>query len=144
MDQAQTIRFVSMFEHPALRPAFTQKDFNSTSLSTQDSHTGNLHRGFGATTTESTQLLSQPIKPLTRDNTNTTSHKRGRPLAKQPQFTLHLRDSNTSLHLSLEGAKHNLHLSLEGANHHSKINLYTRGITQIGRVYNLVVSTTTN
>ena len=24
-------------------PAFTQKDFESTNLSTQDSHTGNLH-----------------------------------------------------------------------------------------------------
>ena len=29
-------------------PAFTQKDFKSTSLSTKDSHKGNLHRGFGA------------------------------------------------------------------------------------------------
>ena len=40
-------------------PAFTQKDFKSTSLSTKDSHKGNLHRGFGAITiTRSTQLLS--------------------------------------------------------------------------------------
>ena len=29
-------------------PAFTQKDFESTSLFTKDSHTGNLQRGFGA------------------------------------------------------------------------------------------------
>ena len=31
-------------------PAFTQKDFNFTSLSTKHSHKGNLHRGFGAIT----------------------------------------------------------------------------------------------
>ena len=44
-------------------PTFTQKD--STNLSTQDSHTGNLHWGFGGNTiTGSTQLLSlQPQPP---------------------------------------------------------------------------------
>ena len=119
-------------------PAFTQKDFNSTSLSTQDSHTGNLHWGFGATTTGSTQLLSQPNTTSHRDNTNTTSHKRGRHLAKQPQSTSSLRGIQIQhqLHLSLEGAIHNLNFSPEGANHHSTINLYQRGIPQIGRVYN--------
>ena len=55
---------------------------------------------------------------LHRGNTNTTSHERGRPLAKQPQSTPSLR----GIH-----------------NHHSKINLYPRGITQSRRVYNLVV-----
>ena len=46
-------------------PAFTQKDFESTSLSTQDSHTGNHHRGFwGNNNREYTTPLF----------TNTTSH----------------------------------------------------------------------
>ena len=40
-------------------PAFTQKDYQSTNLSTQDSHTGNLYWGFGAIQQRSTQLLSQ-------------------------------------------------------------------------------------
>ena len=43
MDQTQTPRFVSRFEPLLYVPAFTQKDFQSTNLSTQDSHTGNLH-----------------------------------------------------------------------------------------------------
>ena len=43
MDQTQTTRFVSRFESLLYVPAFTQKDFQSTNLSTQDSHTGNLH-----------------------------------------------------------------------------------------------------
>ena len=37
----------------------------STNLSTQDSHTGNLHWGFGTNTIGSIQLLSQLIQPLT-------------------------------------------------------------------------------
>ena len=43
MDQTQATRFVSRFEPLLYVPAFTQKDFESTNLSTQDSHTGNLH-----------------------------------------------------------------------------------------------------
>ena len=42
MDQTQTPRFVSRFEPLLYVPAFIQKDFQSTNLSTQDSHTGNL------------------------------------------------------------------------------------------------------
>ena len=47
MDQTQTPRFVSRFEPLLYVPAITQKDFQSTNMSTQDSHTGNLHWGFG-------------------------------------------------------------------------------------------------
>ena len=39
----QTTRFISRFEPLLYVPAFTQKDFQYTNLSTQDSHTGNLH-----------------------------------------------------------------------------------------------------
>ena len=62
MDQTQTTRFASRFEHPALRPRLHTEGF-PLNLSTKDSHTGNLHRGFGATTTGSTQLLSQLQTP---------------------------------------------------------------------------------
>ena len=55
-------------------PAFTQKDFQSTNLSTQDSHTGNLHWGFGTNTIGSTQLLSQPNTTLTRGKAQPTTN----------------------------------------------------------------------
>ena len=108
MDQ-QTTRYVSRFEPLLYVPAFTQKDFQSTNLSTQDYHTGNLHWGFGATTNGSTQLLSQPIQPLTRGNTNTTSHKRGRHLAKQPQSTSSLRGIQTQSPPLTRGSQPPLH-----------------------------------
>ena len=71
-------------------PAFTTvKDFQSTI-----SHRGNLYqRGFVTT-------LGVPNSSL---NTNTTSHKRGRPLAKQ-QTPLPKRVTTTKLHLTQEGA----------------------------------------
>ena len=43
MDQSLTHGYVSRFEPLLYVPAFTQKDFQSTNLSTQDSHTRNLH-----------------------------------------------------------------------------------------------------
>ena len=79
--------------------------------------------------------------------TNTTSTLRGKAQNKSPlhlegqaqshsnTITSHLRDSNT---ISTS------HQRDKAQSHHSKINLYTRGISQIRRVYNLVVSTTTN
>ena len=45
VDQTQTQRYVSRFEHPALRPAFTQKDFHyiiHTGLPTQGTSTEDL------------------------------------------------------------------------------------------------------
>ena len=57
---------------------------------------------------------------------------------------LHEEEYQHKLHLSLEGAKPNLYLSLEGANHHSKINLYTRGISQVRRVTTWWSISTTN
>ena len=128
-------------------PAFTQKDFQSTNLSTQDSHTGNLHWGFGAIQRGVHNSSLNRIQPLTRGNAQPTQippHTRG--VGTKPIQINHLtlEGFQHKLHLSLEGAKYKLYLSLEGANHHSKINLYTRGITQSRRVYNLVVFITTN
>ena len=45
MDQTQTTRCVSRFEPLALRSRLHQKNFQSTNLSTEDSHRGNLYRG---------------------------------------------------------------------------------------------------
>jgi len=45
VDQTQTQRYVSRFEHPALRPRFTQKDFHytiHTGLPTQGTFTEDL------------------------------------------------------------------------------------------------------
>ena len=96
---------------------------------------GTSTEDVGANTTGSTELLSQPIQPplrqykgstegrstelhqsnqynLHRGNTNTTSHKRGRPLAKQTQpQPLPKRELTTT-----------------------QIHLYQRGISQIRMV----------
>ena len=106
-------------------PAFTQKDFESTNLSTEDSHTGNLHQGFGATTTGSTQLLSQlQIQPL---------HKR---LGTKPPISITSQlegwaQSQTTNQPLTRGIGHKVTTP--------QINLYPRGITQSRRVYNLVI-----
>ena len=63
MEQTQTHEYVLRFEHTALRPRLDTEGFPLT-LSTQDSHTGNLHWGFGAITIWSTQLLSLQTQPL--------------------------------------------------------------------------------
>ena len=69
------------------------------------------------TTTGSTELLSQPIQAPPRQ-TITTSHKRGRPVAKQPQSTS-----------TEEGYKHQpTPPHQEGVNHN--LNLYQRGSNQ--------------
>ena len=66
--------------------------------------------------TGSTELLSQPIQPPTRQ-TNTTSYKRGRPLAKQPQSTSPRGIQNQSpTPPHQEGVHHNLNLYQRGSN----------------------------
>ena len=96
--------------------ALTEKDFQSTNLSTQDSHTGNLHQGFGAIQPGVHNSSLNQIQPLTRGNAQPNQsppHTRG--VGTQP--------SNHKTPLHQEGYKSQLHLSLEGANHN--LNLYT-------------------
>ena len=146
MDQTQTPRFISRFEPLLYVPAFTQKDFQSTNLSTQDSHTGNLPEDLGQLQygVHNSSLNQNNLYTQRQCTTKTPPHTRG--VGTQPIQNNHLtlEGFQHQLHLSLEGAKHNPNLSLEGANHHSKINLYTRGIPQIRRVNNQVITKTTN
>jgi len=83
----------------------------STNWSTQDSHTGNLHWGFGAIQQGLHNFSLNRIQPLTKGNAQLT------------QIPPHTRGVGTSPlqinHLTLEGFQHKLHLSLEGANQQS-------------------------
>jgi len=65
VDQTQTQGYVSRFEHSALRSRLHTEGFLLTRPH-RTSHTGNLYWGFGQIQLGSTQLLSQPIQPLTR------------------------------------------------------------------------------
>ena len=67
MDQTQTPRYVSRFEHPALRLRFTQKDFQSTKTSTKDfPHREPPLRILG-NTTRRTHLLSPTTTTSTQE-----------------------------------------------------------------------------
>ena len=81
MDQTQTQRYVSRFEPLALHPRLHHREGFPIHYLPR----GNLHRG-GFVTTQGV--------PNSSLNTNTTSHKRGRPVAKQPQSPLPKRDTN--------------------------------------------------
>ena len=114
-------------------PAFTQKDFNSTSLSTKDSHKGNLHRGFGAITiTRSTQLLSLQTQPppwgTTPSQQTITSQLEG--LAQSKQGSPHNLRDTTQMHNLLNTmrerhkAKQRLGLQLGGLTNNHKQSLF--------------------
>ena len=118
MDQTLTTRYVSRFEPLALHPCLhTVKDFQSNI-----SHRGNLYRrGF---------VTTQGV-PNSSLNTNTTSHKRGRPVAKQQPTPLPKRVTTTKLHLTQEGANH-------------RPQPLPKRDTTKARVYNLEATTTSN
>ena len=118
-----------------------------TNLSIQDSHTGNLHWGFGAIQPGVHNSSLNRIQPLTearhKATQNTTSHKRGRHLANTNQSP-HTWGIPTQTPPLTRGSQPTISTSLEGANHHSKINLYTRGISQVRRVTTWWSISTTN
>ena len=125
MDQSQRPRYVSRFEHLALHPRLHHRvGFSIHYLSTEDSHRGNLHREGFVTT------LGVPNSSL---NTNTTSHKRGRPLAKQP--TPLPKRVTTNLHLSLEGANESPDQPLPKRDTQSKEGLQLRGSTTSNNLF---------
>ena len=97
MDQTQTPKYVSRIEPLLYVPTFTQKD---SIMSTQDPHTGNLHRGICMYKVRSTQLLSPTQPPLhKRQGTKPKQchlYTRGIKAQSQtpPQSPLHKRDEH--------------------------------------------------
>ena len=138
VDQTQTQRYVSRFEHTALRPRLHTEGFLLTRPH-RTSHTGNLHWRFEQIQLGSTQFLSHQIQPLTRGKAQhkallhlegyTLSQNNNQPLTRgirlkantnNNRLTLERLQHNLHNHLSLEGYQHN-HLSLEGYHKEWKI-----------------------
>ena len=142
VDQTQTTRYVSRFEHTALlRPRLHTEEFSLTRPH-RTSHTRNLHWGFGANTIGSTQLLSQPIQhPLEARHKQITSTLRGMALS-QTTITSHWGISTQSPPLT-RGSQIPLPLSPHTwgiqLNH-----LSLKGYHNQWKVYNLVITKTTN
>ena len=130
------------FEPLLYIPAFSQKNFHyivHTGLPTQGTSAedlGNINREY--TTPLSITNTTSTLRGQAQSHTNTTSHKRGRHLANK-SITSHLRDSNTN------STSHQRELNTISTSHQREptttpiINLYTRGISQIRRIYNQVV-----
>ena len=145
MDQTLTHRYVLRFEHTALHPRLHTEGFSLTCPHRTPTQ-GTSLRIWGNYNMEYTTPLSTKITSTLRGNAQPKHHltQEGQALSHKTNNHLTLEGFQHNLHLSLEGAKHQTPPLTRGANHHSKINLYTRGIPQIRRVNNQVITKTTN
>ena len=146
MDQTQTTRFVSRFEHPALRPRLHTEGFLLTRLHrtpTQGTSTEDLGQYNREYTTPLSTEYNLSLEAMHNQHKYHLSQE-GQALSRYKSITSHKRDSNTNSTSHQREPTNNLHLSLEGANHHSKINLYRRGISQVRRVTTWWFISTTN